>query len=271
MKNENSPQLSLRRGPESGCVKQKDYGLRRNDDSRNDDSRNDDSRNDDSRNDDNRNDGRVGERGNAMIYVLIALALFGALTFALSNQNNQADGQNIDDEVAELYTNELLEYVVSAQQVVDMMLASGSEVDDLSFVNPTSTGFDTGSHIHKVFHPQGGGLNYQKKFNEAISRRSDAGWYVQTGVNVIWTPTTGNDVILSALRIDKTICENINKKITGNITTPQLTTGLENIFDPGVTTDLDTISCPNCDGYPSLCVLNQAGDLYGFYSIIAAQ
>ena len=73
------------------------------------------------------------EHGNAMIYVLIAIVLFGVLTVAMSRQNNQADGQDLSDEQVELYANELLQYVASAQQAVDMMLASGSEVNDLIF------------------------------------------------------------------------------------------------------------------------------------------
>jgi len=50
------------------------------------------------------------EDGNAMIYVLLAIALFGILTATLSGQNNDADGQDIDDEQIEFYASELLEY-----------------------------------------------------------------------------------------------------------------------------------------------------------------
>ena len=87
------------------------------------------------------------QSGNAMIYVLIALALFGFLTLTLSRSNNQADGQDIDDEQAELYALELMEYAASAQAVVDQMLFSGSEIDDLDFVIPSDPAFNL-SLIH---------------------------------------------------------------------------------------------------------------------------
>lgn len=213
------------------------------------------------------------QRGNAMVYVLIALALFGFLTVTLSRQNDGADGQDIDDEQAEIYALELIEYATTAQNVVDMMLSTGSTVDNLDFVNPTSAGFNTGSHIHKVFHPQGGGLNYQEKFDSNIETKTDSGWFVRNNSHVEWTPTLANDVVLSALRINKEICENINLKITGSKSIPILTGSLGKLFDEASASplDLDSTSCPDCDEYPSLCVENVAGLHYGFYTIIAAQ
>ena len=217
---------------------------------------------------------KTDEQGNAMIYILIALALFGFLTVALSRQNDQADGQDLTDEQVQLYANELIQYTVAAEHVIDQMLATGSEVDDLVFLNPGSAGFDTGSHIHKVFHPLGGGLNYQATYSEEIenSAGSGHGWYFDNLGDVEWTETTGDDVILSALEIKESVCEEINRKITGSTTIPQITTGLGAIFDPAVnTTDLTTTSCAGCDGFPSLCVENSAGTGWGFYTIIGAQ
>ncbi|MCI5060656.1 MAG: hypothetical protein MRY79_06260, partial [Alphaproteobacteria bacterium] len=159
-------------------------------------------------------------KGNALVYVLIALALIGVLTMTLASQNEQSDGQDIDDEILEIYANELIEYMNSAQQVVDMMISTGSEVRDLNFVNPTSTGFDTGSHIHKVFHPEGGGLNYIEKFNPNIRDDLTSAWVINNSINVEWSETTGNDAILTAYFVTQNICEILNLKITGSTTIP---------------------------------------------------
>jgi (2Fe-2S) ferredoxin len=209
--------------------------------------------------------------GNAMIYVLIALALFGFLTITLSSQNDQADGQDIDDEQAALYANELISYVASAQQVVDMMLATGSEIDDLDFVNPTSGGFDTPPHHHKVFHPAGGGLNYVEKFSADIQNDATSVWAVNNSINVEWTPTASNDVIISSYFITKQICENINKKITGSTAIPITASPHDEYFLSTGTTDFDTTECAICDGKPTLCVENDTNDNYTFYSIIVGQ
>ncbi len=212
-------------------------------------------------------------QGNAMVYILIALALFGFLTVTLSRQNDQADGQELSDEMVTLYTNELIEYTTAAGNVIEMMLATGSDVNDLDFINPASANFDTGSHIHKVFHPQGGGLNFQSSFTEEIESGAGAMWYFQDNLNVEWTDTTGNDTILMAYSINPSICENINLKITGSATIPATTVGLNAIFSPSAYTEasFNTTNCPGCDGYPILCVSNGAVDTYGLYAIIAAQ
>lgn len=210
------------------------------------------------------------QRGNAMVYVLIALALFGFLTITLSSQNDQADGQDLDDEQAVLYANELISYVASAQQAVDMMLATGSEIDDLDFVIPSDAAFDTPPHYNKVFHPQGGGLNYQKSFNSNIATAPNAGWFIQNLINVEWTTTTANDILLSALRINKTVCDSLNKKI-GITTAPITLKGLNGYFQSnGLNNELNATECPDCDGRSTICI-ESSGGIYGLYSIIAAQ
>ncbi len=211
------------------------------------------------------------QAGNAMVYVLIALALFGFLTITLSSQNDQADGQDISDEELALYANELISYVASAQQVVDMMISTGSEVNDLDFVNPASAGFDSPPHVHKVFHPQGGGLNYQEKFNAIIQNGSSAQWALNNNINVEWTPTTANDVILTAYFVRENVCRIINKTISGETTIPVTANAHADYFLNTGTSNLNTTECADCEGYPNLCVENNTNDNYSFYSIIAAQ
>ena len=211
-------------------------------------------------------------RGNALVYVLIALALFGVLTMTLSSQNDQGDGEGgIDEEVLEIYANELIEYMNSAQQVVNMMVSTGTEVSDLNFVNPSSTGFDNGSHIHKVFHPEGGGLNYIPKFNLNIRGNASSAWVINNSTNIGWSETVANDAILTAYFVTQNVCELLNEKITGSTTIPATAKSHDNYFLPTGTDDFTAAECPACDGYPTLCVENDSGDGYSFYSVIASE
>lgn len=222
----------------------------------------------------NSQDSQYFERGNAMIYVLLAIALFGVLTATLSGQNSDADGQDIDDEQIEFYASELLEYSAAAKSVIDQMLITGSTIDDLDFINPTSAGFDTPPHIHKVFHPSGGGLNYNATPNNDIMTITDvnAGWHTQKSINVDWTPTSSNDVLLSAYQINRQICEKINSKISGSDTVPTLTSSATDYFiDDATNTNLTVSACASCEGFPSLCVENAAQTNYTFYTILAAR
>ena len=217
------------------------------------------------------------QHGNAMIYVLIALALFGFLTLTLSRSNNQADGQDIDDEQAELYALELMEYAASAQAVVDQMLFSGSEIDDLDFVIPSNAAFNTPPHHHKVYHPQGGGLSYVEVPNDNIidSTLGSNQWAIKSVTNVEWTATIQHDVILTAYRIQKEICEKINKSITGSISIPTTISAHNQYFlpDSGANTNLTTAECSNCGGYTNLCIQNHntTNPSFSFYNIIAAR
>lgn len=213
--------------------------------------------------------------GNAMVYVLVALALFGFLTVTLSQQGDIADGEGLNDEVREFYINELIEYTSSAENTIDMMLSSGSEINDLNFVNPGSAAYDDAtSPIHKVFHPQGGGLNYHQSYNQDIANGSPNTWYFQNNINIAWSPSTSNDVVMIAYNIRPEICEALNLRITGSTTIPPLTVEIDAIFNPDTHTEiaLNTTNCPaGCEGYPTLCVSNPAIDTFAFYTVIAAQ
>lgn len=212
---------------------------------------------------------KLSQQGNVMVYILIALALIGFLTLTLSRQNDQSDSQSISDEQVTLYVQELINYVSTAQSSVDMMLAGSSDVSDLDIVLPTDANFDTGSPIHKIFHPLGGGLSYQESFPSAIENGANAGWRITNDMNVFWTESNAHDVILTAYFINRQVCERINSLITGSTTIPATDQEHEEYF--GGSVDLDPTDCPDCEGYPSLCVENNTGDGYSFYSILASQ
>lgn len=222
-------------------------------------------------------DNRLKQGGNAMVYVLIALALFGFLTITLSRSNNQASGQDIDDEQAKLYASELMEYAASAQIIIEQMLDSGSEITELDFIIPSDAGFNTPPHFHKIYHPQGGGLNHQATFNEAIHNGVGSVWAVNNQINVEWTKldtdgiTELNDVILTAYFVSRQICEIINEKITGDTTIHATTSLHADHFLPTGTTDFTTTECVNCNGRPALCVREGTSNNYSFYSIIATR
>lgn len=212
------------------------------------------------------------ESGNAMIYIIIAIALFGALTLTLSRQGEQADGEDIADEQIAFYVTELSNYPAAMKNAVDQMIMSGSSVTDLDFATPNQASYDTAPYIHKVFHPEGGSVTYKPNFSSRIERDGAAGWYVQDGIHVEWTPTASNDVLLSAVHIDEDVCAAINKQITGSTTIPPVTGELNAHFINDATqTDLDATTCPTCGEYPSLCVSNIGADEFAYFNIITAR
>lgn len=221
------------------------------------------------------------ERGNVMVYILVALALIGALTMTLSRQNEQSDSQNIDDELIEFQVTRLLNYSAAAQSVVDQMIMSGSDGSDLIFDLPNIASFDTAPYIHKVYHPSGGGL-ISREANADIfpgtDNDPDAGWYMGRFNNVEWTTTTAQDVILTAHQISELECESINLKITGNTTIPAIAgTGdladylIDGSLHTGTNAPFSTAVCAGCDGFVNLCISNTAADMWSYYIVIEGQ
>lgn len=211
-----------------------------------------------------------------MIYILIALALLGALTFTLTRQAEQG-GDDIAQDQADLLATQVIAYAGAAKQVIDQMTMSGSNVNALSFVTPNQTSFDTGSNIHKVYHPSGGGLSYKtadpKFFDSLIAfSNPEEGFYIGRYNNTVWTPTSALDVLFSVYGIKQSICEALNRRITGSPTIP--THGsTRTALVPGEYHNLGTNSfnpgqCPACEGMPSLCVSNGDASVFIYYSIL---
>ena len=230
---------------------------------------------------------RSQECGNALVYVLIAIVLFAALSFTLSRQTDTGEAGELSDTRAELYATQLISYAAQAKSAVDQMIFTGANIDDLDFIDPSDPTFNSGTQkdrSNRVFHPEGGGLVKGRLPDDALAQISSnpvAGWYIGRFNNVEWTPTTADDVILTAYQIDKAICEKINEKITGSTNIPALgsdmnTVLVDDVFYSGTNADLTTDPtgspvCGDCHQMRSLCVQNAGQSAYSFYTVIATQ
>ncbi len=213
------------------------------------------------------------EKGNVLIYVLIAIALFAGLSFTLSRQNSGSNTNELDDAKSEFYATQLISYAAQVQSVIDQMIISGSNLDDLDFTLPGQASFSTPPFTHKVYHPQGGGLTparLRKGTIHQISSTIPAGWYLGLFNNIEWSNTASTDAILTAYQIDKQICEKINMKITGNSVIPALSGDMSSyLIDSSSNSDLNISDCTACEGYITLCVSNDIVQAYSFYTVVA--
>lgn len=220
------------------------------------------------------------ERGNALIYVLIAIVLFAALSFTLSRQTDTSETSFMDSSEVEILANRLINYSAQTESVINQMTFGGTIVANLDFTRPGETGFNAGTaagNINKVYHPQGGGLNageFPAKVAGTASGVVDPGWYLGRFNNIEWTATTADDVLLTAFNIREDICAKINQKITGSSAIPTISPPA-NLHDllinpaehgAGSGSDFTVARCAACEGYMSLCV--QRGGIYGFYTVI---
>lgn len=217
-------------------------------------------------------------RGSAVIYIIIAIALFGALTLILTRSNQRSDAQNLDKETIMLQTTKVLQVAATAKSVIDQMQMSGSQPTDLDFTVSSDAAFDTGPNMHKVFHPEGGGLTLSPdaQLFTGTGTNPDPGWYIGMFNNIEWTPTTDPDIVFTAYDIGQDVCKELNRRITGDTTIPVMGGAMKNYLIPdslhnGVNADLDATVCADCDEKGSICVSNVGNTMWSYYNIIEAR
>ena len=220
----------------------------------------------------------MNTRGNAFVYILIAIALFGALTFALSGSQETASVGELNEGRATIAANEILSYAATAQNSIISLDRIGTNAASLDFVLPSNdTDFNAAPHVNKLFHPEGGGLAYKLLPRDAgvtAITTPEEGYYIGRFNNTEWTPTTAQDVMFSAYGINRQVCEELNYKITGSRTVPSMGNTTQTFVDTEyhsiANIDLMIADCATCDEKPALCV-HGSGNLYVFYNILVAR
>lgn len=156
---------------------------------------------------------RKGERGNALFLILIAVALFAALSYAVTQSGRGSGG--VDRETALIAAAQITQYPASLRTTVTRMVITGTDVTDLDFTN--TTGQDD-----EVFDQAGGGASIQAPpanigepgvdwvFLDAL--HATDGWYVlDVGSNAT---TSGREVLVTLggdPSISEAICTQINR------------------------------------------------------------
>ncbi|MCD8496625.1 MAG: hypothetical protein LRZ85_00160 [Alphaproteobacteria bacterium] len=247
---------------------------------------------------------RNHESGNVLVYVLIAIVLFAALSFTLSRQTDTSETGGLDDQRVQIVATELITYAANAKAALDKMEFSNIYIEEVDFTLPSDSTFNDAPTIKKIYHPDGGGLNLgtlpEKVAANGVTDPAP-GWYMGRFNNVEWTPlgpgnTAGaggteapyTDIVLTAYGITQPVCAAINEKITGSTTIPSMTDsvketlvpktiGATTIFVAGTNTDFTTDPantspppvCAACHNVASLCV--EEGGVYGFYNVLATR
>lgn len=218
----------------------------------------------------------MNQRGNVLIYILIAVALFAALGFTLSRtmRSSSGDATQMSDDQADLYAQEMINYASQTGSVIQQMTSmGGTDPSSLDFVKPGETGFETAPNINKVFHPAGGGLNVFNQNRPVLFNPAEPslrrGWSINKGSNFLWSPSSAPEVIVSFIDLNPAICAKINQRLLGSNVIPATTLDYSSTLAGG-TTQIDTARCAACAQKPRLCVSN-ANDRYAFYTVVISR
>ncbi len=182
---------------------------------------------------------RNGERGNVLFLILIAVALFAALSYAVTQSTRSGAGSS-DSETGLINSAQLTQYPAGVRTAVVRMIIGGVETTNLSF-NPPSDFVNISNNLPwHVFHPAGGGATFANAPGDVMASGNPARWNfnAKNQINLIGTTNAGGptqttaDIIAFLPGIAQSICNRINQEL--GITGAIAETGID------VTTNMDS-------------------------------
>lgn len=156
------------------------------------------------------------QNGSAIVWILVAVALFAALTYAFNSTSRVSIG-NLSSAQAESYANEIIAYGNDVRTAVKRLRLRQCTDDEISFENNVVAGYANGnspaSNKCHIFESEGGGLTWKNPPTSAIN---GSGQYAFTASNEF--DSTGNtcgaatcsELVLFITDVSDAVCIEIN-------------------------------------------------------------
>lgn len=183
---------------------------------------------------------RKEESGNILFYILIAVVLFAALSFAVAQMMRGGNPEK-NEEVLRLQASEILQYVRGLTTGIQTIKIEGLDDGDISFDNPFVPGYThacpDGGDECALFKKDGGKMIYMKPVAEWLDANQTSqpgyGTWIFSGANaVIGIGTDGGGAASSELLailpwVNKELCVEINNllKVVNPVTRPPQDSG----------------------------------------------
>lgn len=206
------------------------------------------------------------EKGNVLFYILIAVAMIAALSYAVA-QSGRGNIQKLKEEKAGILAQEILDYTNTLSSAVTQIKLRGVKDSELCFDDANWPGSVDYNHagctdnFNHVFHIEGAGLTLNFPPNEAMNESAspDDLWHFTGATEIQNVGSTCNgdnctDLIVTVDELNKETCLAINDMI-----------GMNNPSDnPPVDSTYDNTEYQGSFGYVET-VGNEAGgtDLIG--------
>ena len=225
---------------------------------------------------------RSTEKGNVLFLILIAVALFAALSYAVT-QSTRSGGGDASRETNLVNAAALTQYPASIKTSITRMIINGTTADDLLFDLPPFTSLTTAVlQARGVFYPGsttggGGGATYTEAPASVMVSNAPGPWFFngENGVTNIATSgavAVGNaDVIAFLSGVKQATCDSIHQRL-GLASTYAILTGINvnsnmNFADPNIDAGGGLITSAVLDGQPQGCFQQPAGT-YHYYHVI---
>lgn len=162
------------------------------------------------------------QRGNALFLILIAVALFAALSYAIT-QSGRGGGASTDKEKNSLIASQILQLGAQYRAAATRMRVGGVKPEDIHLHDPVNNLAPcTNTDGTCLFTPEGGGMVWSAKLNDAFDDpNSSFMGFVEVGEGSLTTGmppiamkgigSAGPDGILAMMPVKRGVCEAINK------------------------------------------------------------
>lgn len=230
--------------------------------------------------------------GNVLFLILIAVALFAALSYVIV-QSTRSGGGSTEKEKSILNASQMVQYPTMLRSALMRMVLSGTAVENIRFDPPATSGpFTTLSSSQLVFSGQGGGATFQDAPGDLSANGSALTWTYNANFDVPGIGIDGNggnDIVAFLPGVSPNVCNRANEKLniptTGctlaaNTIAPnigginaavdgQMTQAASYSLPMGDQTDLAPTGCANAfRGQASGCFWDAGGSRYVFYSVL---
>lgn len=226
--------------------------------------------------------GRARESGNVLFLILIAVALFAALSYAVTS-STRSGGGDASSETNLISSAQITQYPTSINTAILRMLIAGTAVDEIRFNTPADFD-DLDSPTIGVFHPDGGGATYIPAPADIMVSGTAGNWVFNGELEIPEIGKAGasaNDIVAYLVGLKQSICSKINVEHGLGSSIPVLNADrsaqyTESMMDDG-TTDyvLPTVDVPDIDdgsggfdGQPFGCFQNAGGGDYVYYHVV---
>jgi hypothetical protein len=169
---------------------------------------------------------RSSQNGNVLFLILIAVALFAALSYVVT-LSLRAGGSGKETEAWMIQSSQITQYPVSVGASVQRMIMNGTDLLQIEF-NPPENFDDLSDEKLGVFHPTGGGATYSKSGPDTMDGALPGTWYFNAEFEIDSVGSSaasdfeGNDLVAFLPGIKSAVCEELNERfgITGDIDAP---------------------------------------------------
>ena len=148
------------------------------------------------------------QKGNVLFLILIAVALFAALSYAVT-QSSRSGGGDASKEKELLDYSSLQNYISGLRGAITRMTINGTAISEINFRPPSSFSSMTNAELAaNVFSPLGGGISYDNSFGGEFVFSMQI-----TDIGTTSSNSSGNEIVyLKEIPVNDDFCNMVNKK-----------------------------------------------------------